>query len=89
MAKIEYRIVVLEDGKEVLSESLSCELIHTIATFYPDKPSSKLFFKYAAMHPSAQVREQIAYKNQPTFDHTKTIHIGFSDPQCIDLHLIN
>ena len=73
MAKVEYRIVVLEDGKEVLSESLSCELIHTIATFYPDKPSSKLFFKYAAMHPSAQVREQIAYKNQLDEESCRTL----------------
>ena len=64
MAKIEFRLVVLEDGKEVLTDPLSCDIMSTIANYYPDKTSSKSFFKYASMHPSAEVRQQVAYKDK-------------------------
>ena len=64
MAKLEFRLVVVEDGKEVLSDLLSCELLSTIANYYPDKASSERFFKYASLHPSAEVRQQVAYKDK-------------------------
>ena len=64
MAKLEFRLVVVEDGKEVLSDLLSCELLSTIANYYPDKASSERFFKYASLHPSAEVRQQVAYKGK-------------------------
>ena len=62
MAKLEFRLVVLEDGKEVFTEPISSELLSTIANYYPDKISSRIFFKFASIHPSAEVRQQAAYK---------------------------
>ena len=64
MAKIEFRLVVLEDGKEVLNDLLSCDLMSTIANYYPDNINSQRFFKYASLHPSNEVRQQIAYKDK-------------------------
>ena len=73
MGKLEFRLVVLEDGKEVLSDPLSCELLSTIANYYPDKASSKGFFKYASLHSSAEVRQQVAYKDKIDEDSCRSL----------------
>jgi hypothetical protein len=64
MSKIEFRIVVVEDGEEVLSERLSYDILTTIASYYPDLVKSQQFFKFASKHPSADVRLQVAGKSK-------------------------
>jgi hypothetical protein len=64
MANLEFMLVVIEDGIEVLAEPLSCELMGNITNSYPDKASSTKFFSYASMHPSVEVRQNIAYKDK-------------------------
>lgn len=64
MSHIEFRLVGLEDGKEVLSELLSFELLSTLVSYYSDVQKSQTFFKLASKHPSAEVRLQVAGKNK-------------------------
>lgn len=64
MSYVEFRLVILEDGKEVLAEPLSAELMPNLLNYYPDNNRSKLFFKYASMHASADVRQQVASKDK-------------------------
>lgn len=64
MSHIEFRLVGLEDGKEVLSEPLSFELLSTLVSYYPDAQKSQTLFKLASKHLSAEVRLQVASKNK-------------------------
>jgi len=64
MSKVEFRLTIVDDGKEVFSEPLTSELMGCIANYYPDKASSLKFFSYACLHPSSDVRQHIAYKDK-------------------------
>jgi hypothetical protein len=73
MSHIEFRLVGLEDGKEVLSEPLSYESLSTLVSYYPDAQKSQNFFKLASKHPSAEVRLQVASKSKIDEDTCQTL----------------
>jgi len=61
---IEFRLVIIEDGREVLADSLPWVVIKDMVSAYPRRESSRFFFKYAAKHPSAEVRKCVADRRQ-------------------------
>jgi len=63
MNSLEYKLVIFENGKEVLTEPLSFEMISVISNNYPDKERCRDFFLYTCRHPSVEVRQYIAYKD--------------------------
>jgi hypothetical protein len=64
MSNIEFRLVAVQDGKEVLVEPLSYELLSTLVSYYPDNAKGQTLFRLASQHPSAEVRLQVANKNK-------------------------
>jgi hypothetical protein len=64
MSNIEFRLVAIQDGKEVLVEPLSYELLANLVSYYPDSTKGQDLFGLASQHPSAEVRLQVANKNK-------------------------
>lgn len=65
--KLEYKIVVTENGNEIFSDVLSDQMVSSIVSDYPDIAESVDFFTVASKHPASAVRESLAYKdNLPT-----------------------
>jgi hypothetical protein len=64
MSNIEFRLVAIQDGEEVLIEPLSYELLSTLVSYYPDTTKGQPLFRLASQHPSAEVRLQVANKNK-------------------------
>jgi uncharacterized protein YejL (UPF0352 family) len=64
MSNIEFRLVAIQDGKEVLIEPLSYELLANLVSYYPDSTKGQALFGLASQHPSAEVRMQVANKNK-------------------------
>lgn len=61
--KLEFKLVVLEDGAEIARQALSYETMSSIVSSIPDNEANEAFFSIMAHHPSVQVRENVAYKD--------------------------
>ncbi len=62
--KLEFKLVVTEDGQEVLSKLLSYEAISNIVSTASDNKDNEDLFLLAARHPASNVREYVAYKDR-------------------------
>ena len=58
-----FKLVVLEDDKQVLSKNLSYEIVSNIVSNFPDNAENNDLFGLAARHPAAVVREYVAGKD--------------------------
>lgn len=61
--KLEFKLVVSENGNEVLSTTLSYEAMRNIISNASDNKDNSELFSLAAKHPAAEVREQVAHKD--------------------------
>ena len=61
-AEIEFKLVITENGKEVHASSIGHRELTNLVINTPDIPANQEFFKYASQHPSYEVREQAADK---------------------------
>jgi hypothetical protein len=61
--KLEFKLVVTEDGQEVLSKLLSYEAVSNIVSNASDNKDNEDLFLLAARHPAGNVREYVAYKD--------------------------
>ena len=59
-----YKIVAFEDEKEIFSEKISFEMLKTIVSNSPDSFDQDPLYRLTAQHPSASIREEIAYKDK-------------------------
>lgn len=62
--KLEFKLVVTEDGEEVLNKLLSYEAVSNIVSNASDSKDNEDLFLLAARHPSSNVREYVAYKDR-------------------------
>lgn len=62
-AKLEFKLVVTEDGVEVLSKVLSYDAVSNIVSNASDNKDNEDLFVVAARHPASNVREYVAYKD--------------------------
>ena len=62
-SKFEYKLVVTENGKEVLSTVLSYDAVSSIVSNAGDSKDNFDLFTLAASHPASAVRENVAYKD--------------------------
>ncbi len=62
--KLEFKLVVLEDGQEVLSKLLPYEAVSNIVSNASDNKDNEDLFLLAARHPASSVREYVAYKDR-------------------------
>ena len=61
--KIEFKLVIEEDGKQIYSKILSYESVANITSNYDDSSENIYYFSLAAKHPASTVRENVAYKD--------------------------
>ena len=61
--KLEFKLVVTEDGKEVFDKILSYEEVSNIISSASDHKDNENLFLIAARHPARSVRENVAYKD--------------------------
>ena len=61
--KLEFKLVVTENGEEVLSKLLSYEAVSNIVSNASDNKDNEDLFTLAASHPASTVRENVAYKD--------------------------
>jgi hypothetical protein len=61
--KLEFKLIVTENGEEVLSKLLSYEAVSNIVSNASDNKDNEDLFTLAASHPASTVRENVAYKD--------------------------
>jgi len=62
-AKLEFKLVITENGEEVLTKLLSYEAVSNIVSNASDNRDNADLFSLAARHPASTVREYVAYKD--------------------------
>ncbi len=60
---LEFKLVVTEDGQEVLIKLLSYDAVSNIVSNAIDNKDNEDLFLLAARHPASNVREYVAYKD--------------------------
>lgn len=63
MSNIEFYVVAMQDGKEVLKKKLSYEAVSNVVSNASDGSENDDLFAVASKHASSNVREQVAYKD--------------------------
>lgn len=64
MRSLEWKLVVLEDGKPVAEEVLSHDLVREVISSLPDSEDHSSLLELAAHHPSHVVRGVVAHKDK-------------------------
>lgn len=64
--QLDFSLLVTRDGAKELEMPLSAEWVASLVDSAPDQPGSEQFFELAAEHPSTQVRQNVAYKDNLT-----------------------
>lgn len=63
-SKLQFKLVIEEDGKQVYLKPLSYEIVANITSSYDDSIDNSDYFALAAKHPASSVRENVAYKDK-------------------------
>ena len=62
-ASLEFKLVIVESGKEIASKVLSYEDVSSIISALQDNESNQKIFEAGAIHSASSVREQVASKD--------------------------